>query len=290
MSEVTKPNTAVTPTAPTQKGLTIVDYAQQDIDKLIKENAVVLPEDYSIGNAIQAAYLKLLTVQDTSKNPVLKSCNPHSITNAIRSMLIQGLTVDKNQGYFIAYADQLQFQRSYFGTLAVAKRFANVIDVEAQVIVEGDEVVVEVINGEMRVTNHKLKNFFDRTVTKENIKGAYCIVKLRNGEQRWEVMNKEQIMAAWKKSKNTAQTVHNEFPDQMAKRTVINRALKLIINSSSDSPLLVKSFNESGYVADDEDDQAPVTTIPETAFTQTISPSIVKDEPKVEETEDPFKV
>jgi len=268
------------------KGLSIAEYAQKDIEKLVNNNDVILPEDYSVGNAIQAAYLKLLTVKDTKGDYAMKTCNPTSITNSVRAMLIQGLSVDKNQGYFIAYGDQLSFQRSYFGTLAVAKRFTNVVDLETQVIVEGDEVTVEIINGEMRVTNHKIKNFFDRTITKDNIKGAYCIVKLKGGFEKWEVMNREQIMAAWKKSKNTAQTVHGEFPDQMAKRTVINRALKLIINSSSDKPLFVKAFNESGYI-DTEDNETPTLTIPETAFATTISPSDAKG-PDTTPTVDPF--
>ena len=49
-------------------------------------------------------------------------------------MAIQALSVAKNQGYFIAYGDKLQFQRSYHGTQAVLKRMKGIKDVWANII------------------------------------------------------------------------------------------------------------------------------------------------------------
>jgi len=271
--------------APAVHKATITEYVQSDIDKLISENAFSIPQDYAVGNAIQSAYLNILTVVDKDKKPALSVCEQSSIVYAIKSMIVQGLNVDKKQGYFIIYGNQLQFQRSYFGTLAVAKRFANVADVIPQVILKGDEVETEIINGEERIIEHKRKRNFDATITADSIIGAYCIIKLKNGGVRWEIMDKGQIQAAWNKSK-TGQAVHKEFPDQMAKKTVIGRALKLIINSSDDTPLLVKNFIESGYVADDEETTDQIQ-IPETAFSQTISPEVV-EEPKPKSEPSPF--
>lgn len=258
----------------------MTEYVQAKIDGWVKNNDLVVPPNYALGNAIQAAYLKILSIKDKSGTPVLQACDKHSIAQAIENMAIQGLTVDKNQGYFIAYGKQLQFQRSYFGTTAVAKRFANVADVQAQVIVAGDEVDAEIINGELRITDHKIKNFFDREVTYENVKGAYCIVKLRNGGVKWEVMNRAQILAAWNKSPSQ-QAVHKEFPDQMAKKTVISRALKLLINASDDSPILVKAFNESGYVEGEDDDEA-IPSIDESAFTEVVDTDALMEQPAPE--------
>ena len=64
-------------------------------------------------------------------------------------------------------------------------------------------------------------------------------------------------------------------------KTVIGRALKLIINSSDDAPILVKAFNESGYVADEDDTfQISEFAIPDESFGQSISPeSVTKEEP-----------
>jgi len=280
MADLKTTTAPVTKPAATQ--VSITDYVQKDIDKLISENGLVMPPDYAVGNAIQSAYLTLLNVVDRDKRPALTVCDKSSIVYAIRNMIIQGLNVDKKQGYFIVYGNQLQFQRSYFGTLAVAKRFANVQDIVPQFILKGDEVETEIINGEEQIISHKRKRNFEETVSIDSIVGAYCIIKLRNGGVKWEIMDKGQIHAAWNKSK-TGQAVHKEFPDQMAMKTVIGRALKLIINSSDDAPILVKAFNESGYVADEDDTpQISEFAIPEESFGQTISPeSVSKEEPVV---------
>ncbi|MGB7595028.1 MAG: RecT family recombinase [Erysipelotrichaceae bacterium] len=262
-----QPNQTPNNNAPAKNKPTITEYVQSDIDRLIAENAFSIPQDYAVGNAIQSAYLNILTVVDRDKKPALTVCEQSSIVYAIKSMIVQGLNVDKKQGYFIVYGNQLQFQRSYFGTLAVAKRFASVADIIPQVILKGDEVETEIINGEERIIVHKRKRNFDTTISADSIIGAYCIVKLRNGGVRWEIMDKGQIQAAWNKSKNPGQTTHKEFPDQMAKKTVIGRALKLIINSSDDTPLLVKNFIESGYVEGEDDD---IPALEETAFTELV--------------------
>lgn len=48
-----------------------------------------------------------------------------------------------------------------------------------------------------------------------------------------------QIKAAWRQGPTKGESpAHKNFPDQMAIKTVINRALKIDINSSDDSALL----------------------------------------------------
>lgn len=248
----------------------VANIVSNDIAKLQENNSLVLPPNYAVGNAIQAAYLKLLTVEDKDKNNALAVCDERSVINAIRSMVIQGLTVEKNQGYFIVYGKQLSFQRSYFGTMAVAKRFASVRDVRAMVVLAGDKVTKEIVNGETRVVSHTSEWPDDKPITKDDIVAAYAVVYMRGStDVRYEYMVRSEIIASWKKSK-TNQGVHAEFPDQMAKRTVINRALKYVINSSDDSSVVVQAFNESGYI---DDEEIELDTTPVTSFTETVTPS-----------------
>lgn len=275
---MTQQPTQTASTAVAKKQIDIASVAQEQIDKLIADNGLVLPDNYAVGNAIQEAYLTILDVKDMNKQPALTVCDQASVVRSIRNMVIQGLSVGKKQGYFIVYGNQLSFQRSYFGTLAVAKRFANVIDIIAQVIIKGDETDTEIINGEERVTKHVRKNRFEQTVTFDNIIGTYAIVKFKNGSIKWEIMDGQQIHAAWNKSK-TSQGTHKEFPDQMAKKTVIGRALKLVINSSDDAPLLVKAFNESNYV---EDSDEGLIGLEESAFTEAVDVDEVMSEPPSE--------
>lgn len=62
--------------------------------------------------------------------------------------------------------------------------------------------------------------------------GAYAIVTNDKGETDVEIMSMSQIKKSWAKSSSSQQLVHKEFPDQMAKRTVIKRAAKMLINSA----------------------------------------------------------
>jgi recombination protein RecT len=64
-----------------------------------------------------------------------------------------------------------------------------------------------------------------------------------------------QIEKAWSKSKTRGQasSPHKEFPDEMCKRTVINRACKRYINSSSDSAILKDAMERADEIATDEE-------------------------------------
>ena len=62
--------------------------------------------------------------------------------------------------------------------------------------------------------------------------GAYAYVTNDKGETDVEIMTMAQIRKSWSESSSQQQLVHKEFPDQMARRTVIKRAAKMLINSS----------------------------------------------------------
>ena len=152
----------------------------------------------------------------------------------------KGLSSAKTQCYFIVYGNQLQLNRSYFGTQAVLKRLNNVKDIWANVIYDGDVFDYEVAGGREKLLKHETK-FQNRD---NDILGAYAIVKTSEDEELLTVMTRKEINAAWGQSK-TSQGVHKKFPQEMAKRTVINRSAKAFINTSDDSDLLVDAINRS---------------------------------------------
>jgi recombination protein RecT len=168
-------------------------------------------------------------------------------------MVIQGLSMTKNQCYPIAYGDQLTLQRSYFGTQAVTKRILQCRDIFAEVVYEGDEFEYAIENGNKRVTKHtqKLSN-----VKAEKILAAYCTIVMSDGRQASAIMTIDEIRAAWAKSKmdpNSANSTHKQFPQEMAKKTVVGRACKPFINSSDDSSLdlLVESYHRSAEAVEE---------------------------------------
>lgn len=197
-----------------------------------------LPKNYSPSNAMKQAWLKI------SQDFKLAKCTEASTANALLDMVTQGLNPAKDQCYFIPYGDKMQLQRSVFGNILLLKRDAGAKDVVAQIIYEDDSFKQELDSvGRIKGIKHE-QDFFN--IDKNKIKGAYCTIVFEDDRENYiEVMTMDQIEQAWLQSsmiKDEAalkkSKTHNNFKEEMAKKTVINRAAKRYINTSSDDGLL----------------------------------------------------
>lgn len=197
-----------------------------------------LPADYSPSNAMKQAWLQI------SQDNKLMACNDVSKANALLDMVTQGLNPAKGQCYFIPYGDKMQLQRSYHGNIMMLKRDAGAKDVVAQIIYEGDTFKQELDSvGRIKSIKHE-QDFFN--INKDKIIGAYCTIIFDDNRDNYiEIMTIDQIKQAWMQSpmiKDEAalnrSKAHNNFKEEMAKKTVINRAAKRYINSSTDEGLL----------------------------------------------------
>lgn len=218
----------------------ITDDVNRSLTRL-QDDGLVLPPNYNASNALKSAFFKLQEVTDRNGKPALEVCTRESIANALLDMVTQGLSPAKTQCYFIVYGSQLQLNRSYFGTQAVLKRLNGVKDIWANVIFEGDVFDYEIDGGREKLIKHETA-FLNRD---NDILGAYAVVKTNDDEEILTVMTRKEIDASWGQSKSKQQTVHKKFPQEMAKRTVINRAAKAFINTSDDSDLLIDAINRS---------------------------------------------
>lgn len=230
----------------------ITEKVRQQIADLEAKKQIALPPNYSPENALKSAWLILQETLDTNKKPVLQNCTPVSIQNALFSMVIQGLSPSKKQCYFIAYGNQLQLSRSYLGTVAATKRLAGIKDVKAHVIYEGDTFETEYDKDTATIKIKEFKPSFS-TVDITKIKGAFAVILGDDGPIHTEIMTMAQIKAAWKQGYAKGNSgAHNNFTEEMSKKTVINRACKAYWNTSDDSDLLIEAFN-SATDSDDED-------------------------------------
>ncbi len=226
-----------------EKKNAFVTKVAEKIQVMEQQGQIDMPEKYSAVNALQAAYFTLTEVGFGKSKSLIEQVTPESVAFALQDMAIQGLSVAKKQGYFVPYGDKLQFLRSYHGTKAVLKRMNGVKDVWANVIWKGEEFEVEYNErGRLAFKSHKV-DWKAATGKKDDIEGAYCIIEREDGEQILTVMTMQEIETAWDTSKN--KSVQNKYPQEMAKRTVINRASKEILNTSDDSDLLVESINRT---------------------------------------------
>ena len=232
----------------------ITDQVSNRISQL-QDDGLALPKDYNPQNALKAAWFKLQQTKDRSNQPALQVCTRASIANALLDMVTQGLSPAKTQCYFIVYGNEVQLQRSYFGTIAAVKRLSSVKDIDAQVVHQGDEFAIGADElGRIKVTKFvpKFENL------DKPIKGAFAFIELADGRVDYTVMTQKQIQTSWGQSRQ--HNVQQKFGDEMAKRTVINRAAKMYINTSDDSDLLTGSINTvTANEYEDEPERKDVT-------------------------------
>jgi recombination protein RecT len=240
----------------------IVDLVADKVRQFATNGQLNFPANYSPENALKSAWLILQETVDKDKRPVLSVCTTPSVANALLNMVVQGLNPAKKQGYFIAYGSVLVFQRSYFGTMAVAMRVdPNIEDITAQVVYAGDTFKYAIERGRKRVVEHvqDLAN-----IEKAKAIAAYCTVYYRDGREISEVMTLDEIKQAWKQSQMRpvgddggikAGSTHDKFQAEMMMKTVINRTCKRIVNASDDSDLVIKAF-----VASDQDTAEAIAT------------------------------
>lgn len=203
------------------------------IDAFQKSGELTLPKDYNPENALKSAYIIL----SDPKNNILEKCDKSSVAEALLKMVVYGVSPIKKQCYFIPYGNKLECSISYAGNIVTAKRYGNLKWIKGNAIFDGDtfEFEVDQTTGRRKIIKH---NQTLDSVGGLKLKGAYAVYELNDGTVDVEVMNINQIQAAWNQGgANGASPAHKKFPDQMAIKTVINRACKLLISSSDDSVL-----------------------------------------------------
>lgn len=193
------------------------------------------PADYNPTNALMGAYLIMKETTDKNGKCILESCSQTSIANSLMNMCTTGLNANKKQGYFIAYGGKCQFQKSYFGNVTIARRY-GMKSISAEVIYDGDTFKMHKEDAKTVIDSHE-QDFMN--IDNEKLIGAYAVAIMSDGSKSAEVMNIGQLKKAWNQRmgglKEDASSTHMKFKDQMAKKTVINRLCKMIVNTYGDS-------------------------------------------------------
>ena len=197
---------------------------------LIAKGQLEFPKNYNYVSAVKYAALVI------SQTKSLCDCTKSSIAQALSDMALQGLDVSRKHGYFIKFGNELKFFRSYFGDVAAIMQSGFVKDIKALVVYEGDTFETGIVNDEEVVLCHQTS-----FANKNNpIIGAYAVAILTGGIKRYCIMTKKEIDKSWAKSTNAEKnTTQRDFPQEMAKRTVIRRLVKMLFNSSNTKRLII---------------------------------------------------
>lgn len=240
---------------------------------------LTFPKDYNYSNELMGAYLILKETQDSNKKPVLESCTQVSIANTLMDMVTLGVSMQKKQCYPVAYGGKLQCQISVYGNTCIARRY-GLKTIDAMCIYEGDTFAYHIENARIVIDEHK-QDFLH--INKDKIIGAYAIVTMDDGSQYVELMNMDMIKQAWKQGfgyKENGSGTHQKFTDQMAMKTVKNRALKYIIRTYGTQAVsdAYDNFEET------ETDDRVVMDVQHDISENANSEDFIVDEPEVADT------
>ena len=221
-----------------------------------KEKAgLCFPANYSLKNAVQSAFLMLREAETKDGRPLLEVCTQDSVVQSLMQMATQGLNPIKKQCYFVAYGSKCKLVPSYFGTLAILNRVKNLKrQPVANVVRQGDVFEYGYDMETMQLTIYKHETKIDNL--DNPIVAAYAIIAT-DKERVVEIMSRKQLEQAWAQGqswksaekKGYESATHKNFPEEMAKKSVLNRAAKKLINATDDSAIMndeaIEAFNNT---------------------------------------------
>lgn len=211
---------------------TTVNAVMKQVEELQQTGGLVLPKDYNVGNALKSAWIYLQTIETRTKQKAIDVCTKLSICNCLLEMVIRGQH-PKKHCYFIPCGNSLEYWERYTGKVLRAKRDTKIQDVVAQIVYEGDKFVYTVDeNGYYQLVSHETAI---ENINPDKIKAAYAVVIYKDGSKHLEIMTIDQIRKSWQQgAARGASGAHQNFTDQMCKKTVIARACKIELDSTTD--------------------------------------------------------
>ncbi|MCP3681235.1 MAG: recombinase RecT [bacterium] len=181
-------------------------------DKLAK----ILPKDKSPDRFMMSA------LTECWKNKDLQNADKLSLFNAVLEAAELGIEVGSTRGlaHLVMFGNQVKLMLDYKGLIELVGRSDNVVDIRAREVRENDTFDVDYGMEEKLV--HKPMLTGDRGKPMY----YYAIIKFKDGTVAFDYMDMDEIKKARGKSKT--QKVWNEWPEEMAKKTIIRRLLKTV--------------------------------------------------------------
>lgn len=265
-----------------QQGLVIpkniTDIVFNTLSVYQSQGTVNFPANYSVGNALKAAWL--IYQQD----PKLQACDQNSVANALLDMCISGLNPNKSQCYFVPMGTKCTLMTSYFGKQTMVKRIKGVKDVRSDVIYKDTEyklLVDDFGNDDIEIIKpcplDKRQN--------ANIIGAWARIILDpevfGTESYVSIMTIEDIKNAFNMGNAKGKSLaHNNFLNEMAKKTAINRCIKNFVNTRDDQDIMIDVLNRTTNAEYRDDYQDVQAKVVEVQATETIEMPIEEPKPK----------
>lgn len=248
------------------------------LEKRIKTVEEVLPESLK-GQAERFVKRAELTFSRYSADPNkdLSPCTPQSIVRCVVEAAEIGLAIDGKLCHVLKYNQKIKSQKGeqdkwiieaqlridYKGLIVVARRSGQIVDCYGDVVCEGDN-----FEAFRDGPNSVLKHSYEFGTKRGKVIGVYCVLTFPGGRWRYEMMNTDEIQKIRATSKAANNGPWVTFWDEMAKKTVARRALKLYCDDPAVGMAL--EIDEREYEGE-RSISAPTTRVGRSSLNDTLS-------------------
>lgn len=242
-----------------------------DSDQFKLQIAAALPKHLTPERFIRV----LMTA--TIKNPTLLQCTQESMFKGIFDCAACGLELDGRRAHLVPFRNKGTLEATlivdYKGLAELAMRSGVISSIHADIVCEQD--VFEVDRGEIK------KHTIDYRKDRGDMYAVYCIIRMKDGGEKAEVMGKRDVDAIRRRSRAGDSGPWVTDYNEMAKKTVFKRASKWV-------PLSPEILN----VLDAENADEPLNVTPKPSLAGLIGapgggdyPAAPSENPKTEATD-----
>jgi phage RecT family recombinase len=228
--------------APSSKYRVINDALEKRVAKLEE----VLP-DAMKGQGRRLIKRAMMTFE---RNPDLQGCPPREFIRCVLEAAEIGLAIDGKLAYVVRYKNAWQMQPDYKGIIAVARRVKQIKDCYGDVVCENDTFYAYRENGKSH-----FKHQYQFGKPRGDVIGAYAIIKLPDGDWRYELMDRTELdrIQAISPAQSSDKVPWKKHPNEMRKKSVIRRAMK----TYCDDPGVIRAIEFAEREFDEEDRGEP---------------------------------
>lgn len=235
------------------------------LDRAKEQIRMALPRHMSVDRLIRVA------VTSVQRTPKLLDCDQTSLMGAIIQAAQLGLEPDGVLGhaYLVPYGREVQLIPGYKGLVTLARRSGEVSSIDARVVYEGDTFRYA-FGLEPKLEHVPADHGSDAAPVPTH---AYAVIRLKDGGYQFDVMSVREIEAVRRRSKASGSGPWVTDWAEMAKKTVLRRAMKLApMSVEGQQAVALDEMAEAG-VSQSLDHVVDVATVEPAAIEATATPA-----------------
>jgi recombination protein RecT len=210
-------------------------------------------------------------------NPSILKCNRSSIYAACQKAAQDGLILDGREAAIVQFKGSAQYMPMVAGLLKKLRNSGQISTITAQTVHEKDKFAYNPANDD--VPDHQPDWFGERGP----MIGVYAVAKMKDGGSVVELMNMEQIAKVRGVSRASGRGPWSEWPEEMAKKSVLRRIAKYL-PSSADLDQMLEHDNENyTYATDVQETDKPSQDKTTTRSAAIIEAEVFEEEPPMPE-------